>query len=514
MTKKSEGPKFTSSLKWQSVNVSVQVILQLAFIAALARLISPDAFGVMAIALVVVGFIEIFAQVGIGPALIQNKAVEPRHRKTAFIFSLLLGVVFFIGTWLAAPAIAEFYENELLVDVLRWIALSFIISGASVVPRSMLIKEMRFKSLFFCSATAMVLGNLVIGLGLALSGFEIWSYVAALLAQNTLLSIGYWISYPGPIGLKMDKGALKEMVGYGSRSTLFNMINYASGKIDTLIVGRYSGNWTFTGFYDRSSYLMGLPVTVLGKLGDSVLFSGLSMLQSEIEKLRKTVLQAAYAISTLVIPLTLLLVVRAEDFTVLLLGEEYLEAVPTVEILFICVGLRSFIKIGDASMRATDKLKTGSFIKLGFFALLATGVYDTINDGPTEYSAFEHTAYAVVLATAVQAVAIAIWLIADLKIRAWDLIKTFVPGIVLSVPVMLVEWKMRSELVEDIWPMSDSIVELNHLITIAIHIVLALVIALFIVILKPELIDGGLPEMRRKIFSKLPQTSVIKKLSR
>ena len=61
MTKKNEEPKFTSSLKWQSVNVSVQVILQLAFIAALARVISPDAFGVMAIALVVVGFIEIFA---------------------------------------------------------------------------------------------------------------------------------------------------------------------------------------------------------------------------------------------------------------------------------------------------------------------------------------------------------------------------------------------------------------------------------------------------------------------
>ena len=149
MTETTKEPRFTSSLKWQSVNVTVQVVLQLGFIAALARLISPDAFGVMAIALVVVGFIEIFA-------LIQNSHVSDKHRQTAFVFSLLLGLIFFAGTYLGAPAVAEFYEKPQLTEVLRWIALSFIISGASVVPRSMLIKEMRFKSLFACSAIAMV----------------------------------------------------------------------------------------------------------------------------------------------------------------------------------------------------------------------------------------------------------------------------------------------------------------------------------------------------------------------
>ena len=334
MTEITKGPKFTSSLKWQSVNVTVQVVLQLIFMAALARLITPDAFGVMAIALVVVGFIEIFAQVGIGPALIQNANVSKAHRRTAFIFSLLLGIIFFAGTYLAAPLVAEFYENEQLTEVLRWIALSFIISGASVVPRSMLIKEMKFKSLFISSGIAMVLGNLVIGLGMALNGFEIWSYVFALLSQNAILGVCYWIAHPGPIGIKMDGSALREMVGYGGRSTIFNMLNYAAGKVDTMIVAAHSTDWKLTGFYDRSSYLMGLPVTVLGKLGDSVLFSGMSMLQDELDRLRNTVLKASYALSTLVIPLTALLVLRAENFTVLILGPLYVEATPIVEVLF------------------------------------------------------------------------------------------------------------------------------------------------------------------------------------
>ena len=205
MTEKTTEPDFTSSLKWQSVNVVVQVVLQLGFIAALARLIPTDAFGIMAIALVVVGFIEIFAQVGIGPSLIQSLEVSRTHRKTAFAFSLLLGVLFFIGVYFMAPIIADFYAEPLLTEVLRWIALSFIISGASVVPRSMLIKEMKFKSLFFCSATAMIIGNLIIGLTLAYNGAGIWAYVVSLLAQNTLISIGYWIAYPGPIGVTMQK---------------------------------------------------------------------------------------------------------------------------------------------------------------------------------------------------------------------------------------------------------------------------------------------------------------------
>ena len=515
MTETTKEPRFTSSLKWQSVNVTVQVVLQLGFIAALARLITPDAFGVMAIALVVVGFIEIFAQVGIGPALIQNSHISDKHRQTAFIFSLLLGVIFFGATYAAAPAVADFYEKPQLTEVLRWIALSFIISGASVVPRSMLIKEMKFKSLFACSAIAMVLGNLIIGLGLAVNGYEIWAYVFALLAQNTILGICYWLSFPGPVGLKMDKGALKEMVGYGGRSTIFNMINYAAGKVDTMIVAKFSTDWRLTGFYDRSAYLMGLPVTVLGKLGDSVLFSGMSMLQSDKERLRSTVLKASHVISTLVIPLTALLVFRAENFTVLLLGEQYLEAAPIVEVLFYCVALRSFIKIGDASMRATDSLAIGALIKLGFLGAVCYGVWDTMSSNSSEFSGFYYAAGAVVLATALQALAVASWIWLGLKVNLLKLIKSLLPGLALCLPVLAAEYALEHELLSGVLIWSSGLVaEIDQTITIALHIFIAGFIAIILVFALPEILDGGFPEMRKKIASKLPNSIITNRLSR
>ena len=508
MTEQTTEPKFGSSLKWQSVNVTVQVVLQLVFIAALARLIPTEAFGIMAIALVVVGFIEIFAQVGIGPALIQYPNVTSNHKKTAFVFSLGLGIIFFIGTFFAAPFVADFYDQPILVDVLRWIALSFIISGISVVPRSMLIKEMRFKSLFFCSSTALVFGNLILGLTLAVNGWGIWAYVAALLTQNILLGIGYWLVAPSPVGLWMNKSALREMVGYGGRSTLFNMINYAAGKVDTMIVGAQTSNWTIIGLYDRSSYLMGLPVTVLGKLGDSVLFSGMSMMQKELDKLRTTVLSAVHAVSILVLPLTVLLIVRAEDVTVLILGGDFLFATPIVTILFTCVALRSFIKIGDATMRATDHLKTGALIKLAFLIAVGVGSWWAMKEANVE-----NVAWAVTIATSIQALAIGTWMVLGMKMNLLNLLNRLTPGLILGCIVYVAYLIMQQNINNEILG-SGLVPEINHAILISAHIIISALITIPIVFVHPEILDGGAPDLRRSIFGKIKKGKLHSRLTR
>lgn len=499
MTDMTTEPRFGTSLKWQSVNVTAQVILQLCFIAALARLIPTDAFGVMAIALVVVGIIEIFAQVGIGPALIQNSNVKEEHKRTAFVFSLGLGFIFFLGTYLSAPFIASFYDQPLLIDVLRWIALSFIISGASVVPRSMLIKEMRFKSLFFCSSIAMILGNLIVGLTFAYNGYGIWAYVIALLSQNTIIGIGYWIVSPSPIGILINNKALREMVGYGGRSTMFNILNYAASKIDTMVVGATTSNWTLTGLYDRSSYLMGLPVTVLGKLGDSVLFSGMSMMQDNRLRLKATVLSAIHGVILLVLPLTTLLISRSEDFTVILLGSSYLQAVPIVTILFSCVALRSFIKIGDATMRATDHLTIGAIIKLGFLISVGVGTWWYMQD-----SNVIRVAWVVAFSTLVQTGAIALWLIFSLKIRVNTLSSIMLPGIYLSFTVIMGTYAIDILPINEYLSSAIQIPEISRILYVLIHIITSLIFAFLLLYSFPRIFDGGSPHMRRRMCEKLP----------
>lgn len=396
--------KFIASFSWQALNVLSQVVLQLIFISLLARLISEEAFGVMAIALVVVGFIEIFSQIGIGPALIQRKLLTQEHINGAFWISLLLGIGFTAALYFSAPSIASFYDHQPLVPVLRWIGLSFLISALAIVPRSLIIKELAFKKLFFVTLVAMTIGNLIVGLGLAFAGYDLWAYVFALLTQNLIMTFGYWAAHRVSIGISFNRKATTDMIRYGGGSTLFNMFNYAATKIDTLIIGKFGGDiagadasrWRDTGIYDRSVYLMGLPITVLGKLSDSVMFSGLSMLQDDAPRLRRAILSAVYHIGLLVIPGSVFMVMWADEITVLFLGEKYTDAVPLVQILFISVAFRSITKVGDSVVRALDRVYTASAIKALFFVLVGLGTYFGLTAG------LKGVAWAIVAAVFVQ----------------------------------------------------------------------------------------------------------------
>lgn len=424
-------PRFASSLGWQTANVATQVILQLVFMAVLARLIAPEAFGLMAIALVVVGFVEIFAQVGIGPSVVHKSDLTPTHLRSAFVFSLVLGVVFFCGMYAAAPAVANFYGRDDLASVLRVISLSFILSGAAVVPRSLLVKQMAFKKLFIAAVVAMIVGNWAIGLGLAWNGYGVWAYVGALLSQNAILGLLYWFFAPVPVGFRWDGVALREMLGYGGRSTAFNIFTYAAGKVDTLIVGRWGSGWAATGIYDRSVYLMGLPVTVLGKLSDSVLFSGMSAQQNDLPALRKTARSAAMLLAIAVLPGTTLLVLCASEFTLLFLGPQYTEAVPLVSILFLAIPARGLIKLGDAIVRATDNLKSAITIKAVYLAAIAGSTWGCLESGWD----LQAVAWGIVGATWLQLILFGILSVKITGLEAPNALKALVPGLLSALAV-------------------------------------------------------------------------------
>lgn len=394
--------KFISSFGWNGLTVVLQVVIQLIYTSFLARLISQDAFGLMGIALTVVGFAEIFSQVGIGPALIQRKEINREHISGAFFISVFLGLSFTALFIFFAQPIADFYNDQRLADVIKVISLSFTISALGIIPRSLLIKAMNFKKFFIAGMVSIIGGNLIVGLTLAYLDFDVWAYVFALIAQNLLMTIAFWLLHPVRLKFRWHWPSTRELIRYGYGSTLFNALNYAGTRLDTLIVP-YSiegvgerSRMGQAGVYERSAYLMGLPVTILGKLSDNVMFSGLSQLQDEPEKLRKTFLGAIYFVSMLVIPGCTFLIFFAKEVVLIYLGDAYSAAIPVVQLLFIGVVFRAMIKLCDSIFRALDRLLTGSLIKFTFCSLIAIGIFMMVDRG------LEAVAMAVVAATLVQ----------------------------------------------------------------------------------------------------------------
>lgn len=376
--------QITSGFSWNTITVVLQVMIQLAYTGLLARLITQDSFMLMGIVLGIMGFAEIFSQVGVGPALIQRKEVHQQHINGAFYTAVILGVSFTLLFMLSAPAIARFYELPELKLIVQVVCLSFTISAIAVVPRSMMTKRMRFKTMFKASMVSIIGGNLIVGLTLAYLDYNVWAYVWALFTQNILMTLALWYYEPVKLTFRWELKYTRELIRYGVGSTLFNALNFLATKLDVILIPRFiregapeMTDWQKdqSAFFERASYAMTQPVTIMGKLSDSVLFSGMAQMQDENEKLRKTILIATNLLACVVVPVSVFISFFAHDLILVWLGNSFLETASILQILFVAVIFRTLSKLGDSLLRAKDAVFQGSFFKAIYVVLIAVGIY-------------------------------------------------------------------------------------------------------------------------------------------
>lgn len=382
--------QFISGLSWNTATVVFQIIIQTIYTAILARMVTPDAFAVMGIVLSLVGFAEIFSQVGIGPAIIQRKEVLPQHLTGAFYTSLVLGIAFTLSFLFAAPFISKWYNNPSLHPIISVVCTSFIISALGVVPRNLILKKMKFREFFISGMISIIGGNLIVGLVLAYLGFGVWAYVWALFAQNILMTLSYWWFEKPSFPLQWKWSYTKDLISYGSSSTIFNALNYAATKVDVTLLPKFASNLPSSsdvsgldkaGWYERSAYVMSLPITIMAKLSDNVLFSGMSKIQDETTKLQRLILISTHALSILIIPTTIFISVFAFPIITIYLGENYRDAAPILSVLFLAVIFRSLSRLHDSLLRAKNAVWKGVWFKLIYLLLMVLGVLVTIKYG-------------------------------------------------------------------------------------------------------------------------------------
>lgn len=404
MSQRQDGP-FASSVQWQTLNVGVQILIQLSFIRVLGEYLTEVEWGLLGLVLSCAGLVEIFAQLGVGPSLIQRQDLSRQQVSAAFWFSMLLGLGFALGFALGAPTIAGWFHRPDMEPVLEWAALSFLLAAFALVPRSLLIRRMDFRSLFWSSLVAMLLANAVFGIWAATAGWGVYAYIGALLLQNGLLGLQYWWRSGLRVDWRPHLSAARGLLRYGASSTVFNFLNYAATKLDLLVLGRLlpEARSPEQGLYDRSVYLMNTPVTVLGKLSDSVLFSGMSQVQDKRERLQRIFYGGSYIVTLLVLPGVVLLEVLMEDVVRILVSTQLLDIVPIARILVLAILFRSWVKICDAVVRAVDAILPASLIKAGFCLLVGGAAWVGFQRG------LASMALAMVTATTLQAMAL-LWL--------------------------------------------------------------------------------------------------------
>jgi O-antigen/teichoic acid export membrane protein len=358
-------------LLWALIGTGGQAIIQLGVLVVLARLLSPKEFGLVAAAQVIVAFATIFTQLGVGPAIVQRSKLELRHLRVAFTISCLLGIAFTIIIALSSEVIAEFFRMPDLVPVIRLMSLAFLLKSLSVVPESLLKRELQFRKLAGIEILSLGLGFGGVGIGLALTGYGMWSLVIAYMVQYALTSLILLLVQPHPKIPSVERSALIELLTYGGGFTLGRIGNYLAGQGDNLVVGRALGADAL-GIYGRAYQLMVAPVMLLGQVLDRVLFPAMAKVQNQPERLGMAYQRGVSLIASVTLPLSAFLVIAAPEIIELLLGRGWDQVVLPFQILAVGTLFRTSYKMSDSLSRATGAVYRRAW-RQGVYAFCVIG---------------------------------------------------------------------------------------------------------------------------------------------
>lgn len=370
--------KALSGFLWTSVQqFSLQVINFIVQI-ILARILMPEDFGLIALLVVFISIGQLLMDGGMTSSLIRTVNPTQKDYSTVFITNMIVSLVVYVLVYFSAPLVGDFYEQKVLVDLLRVYASTFIIRAFIAVHLAKLTKEMDFKSQARLQIPSTLIGAFV-GVSMAYNGYGVWSLVGLNLSQAIFHSLQVWIFVKWRPSFVFDWTCFKYHFNFGYKMTLSGLLNTVYLNIYTLVIGKFYSPLQ-TGYFNQAEKLRIFPPTQISSVIVKVTYPLLSNITNE-DELRQTYIRFMKIVFSLIVPVMMFLIVSAEDIFLILLGEKWLPAVPYFQIL----SLGSIIyPIGDYNVNILKvKGKSDVFLKLeilkkaiGFLAILTALYFD------------------------------------------------------------------------------------------------------------------------------------------
>jgi O-antigen/teichoic acid export membrane protein len=319
------------SIKWSSISQIVRQVMQLSTTTVLARFLSPEDFGLVGMANIATGFITLFSDLGTSAVIIQRKEVSDSLLSTLFWVNGVFGFLASLILLLCAPLVAIFYQEPRVTEVLRVLALTFIISGFSIAHKAILEKNLAFNVLAKIEIITVFFASIV-GISSAFMGFGVWSLVTQTLTIIATTSIILWITSKWKPQFIFCFNDLKEVSSFSLNLTGFSILNYFVRNADYILIGKFLGTQDL-GYYTLAYRLMLYPLQNISAVIGRVMFPVLSKIQDDNAKFRSVYLKAIATISVITFPLMSGLCVLAEPFILTLFGQQWRPVITLVMIL-------------------------------------------------------------------------------------------------------------------------------------------------------------------------------------
>lgn len=337
--------QIASGVFYTSISKYSGIIVSLSITAVLARLLTPEDFGVVAIATVLLFFFDLLVNMGFGPAIIQYKDLTDSELSDIFSFTILIGVVLTIAFFFLAKPIAQYYNNDLLINLCELLSIILFLNSLNIVPNALLLKNKQFKFLAVCNISVQsILG--AIAISCAYAGLGVYSLLIAPIGTSLVMFVVNIIRIHAKLifKLKINFISIKKILSFSTYQFMFNIVNFFSRNLDKLLIGKYIGMQSL-GFYEKSYRLMVLPLSSITNVITPTIQPIFSDFQNEKEKLMTYSLKMTRILALLGCILTPFLFFSARELILIIFGNQWENAIPVFRILSLSV----FIQMVDSA---------------------------------------------------------------------------------------------------------------------------------------------------------------------
>jgi len=353
-------------------------VFSIARLIILARILAPNDFGLVGIALLAMATLETFSQTGFQQALIQKKENIKDYLDAAWTVMVLRSLILCAILFFAAPYVAIFFKAPQATTIIQVIGISLLLGGVGGLGGFVNIgvlyfqKELEFNKQFIYRASG-TLADFVVAVAAVLILRSVWALVFGLLAGNLVRLIVSYLIHPYRPHFKLDLAKTKELFGFGKWILGSSILVFLITQGDDIFVGKLLGV-TLLGFYQMAYRISNAPATEITHVISQVTFPAYSKLQENIPKLREAYLKVLQVTAFLSFPIAGLIFVLAPDFTEIFLGEKWMPMVPAMQVLAIWGILRAVGTVGPVA-QAVGKPRIATNIQLVQLIVLATLIY-------------------------------------------------------------------------------------------------------------------------------------------
>ena len=320
-----------SGLFWAGGMRLLGQVLTWAITIVVIRLLSPNDYGLLAMATVFVSFLILMAEAGLGAALVQAPEVDDFMLRGIFAAVILVDCVLFLLLVVAAPAIAQFFAEDRLVWIVRVLALQFLLGIFAVIPSAQVTRRLDFKWPSMIGLLGAMCGSLS-SLGLALFGYGVWALVAGGLVTQLFNTVAINVLSPF---LKWPDFSLKGargLITFGGQVTAARVLWFLYSQADILIAGKLLGK-ELLGFYSVSMHLASLPVQKVSAVISQVAFPAFARSQHDPELVSRYLLKGLRVLSFVSFPVLWGISSIAREIVAVLLGSKWETAVVPLQLL-------------------------------------------------------------------------------------------------------------------------------------------------------------------------------------